>query len=239
MTYMLYRPVCLSFFLRKSTDIISVIAIGHLDSHYLSSAGLASVTANVTGNSMIYGLGGALSTICSQAFGLKDYRTMSIALQRAIVILITCVCLPVSVLWLFSEDIMVALGQQRQIAHDASMYLKLLIPGLFSLSCSACIQNWLHSQSKTRAIAMITLITALLHPVWCYLMILRLNIGFLGAAIAVSMTKVLELSLLLIYVNFISSVVSDTQFKWEYNQIFKGLQSFIPRTRPVLPSFTY
>eukprot|EP01032_Pedospumella_encystans_P035188 gene35188-39802_t len=49
-------PVISAFVLRKVVMITSVVAVGHLGAHYLAAAGLASVTANVTGNSMVIGL---------------------------------------------------------------------------------------------------------------------------------------------------------------------------------------
>ena len=52
-------PVVLTLTLRKSIDIVPVIFVGHLGMQYLSAAGLATVTANVTGNSVLIGLAGA------------------------------------------------------------------------------------------------------------------------------------------------------------------------------------
>jgi MatE len=104
-------PVCCTFVLRKSVDIVSLIYVGHLKSNYLSAAGIAAVTSNVTGNSMVIGLAGALSTICSQAYGSKDFRTFSVAPQRAVLILGLFICTPISFLWWYSEPVMIALGQ--------------------------------------------------------------------------------------------------------------------------------
>lgn len=104
-------PVCCTFLMRKSVDIVSVMFVGRLGSHYLSAAGIAAVTSNVSGNSMIVGLAGALSTICSQAYGSKDMITFSLAPQRAVLILAVVICIPISVLWWYSAPVMVALGQ--------------------------------------------------------------------------------------------------------------------------------
>jgi multidrug resistance protein, MATE family len=231
-------PVCLSFFMRKSTDVISVIAIGHLGSHYLSAAGIASVTANVTGNSMIWGLAGAISTICSQAAGLKDYETLSVTLQRSVMILLTCICIPVSVLWFMSAPIMQSLGQVEKLAHDASLYLQHMIPGLWALACSACIQNWLHAQAKTQAIMIITFITAVIHPFWCYLFIYHLNIGYLGAAISVSVTKCSELLMLILYIGFLSDTLKETKFNWQLNKAMHDWWSFLRLGLPNLMMMT-
>ena len=104
-------PVCCTFVMRKSVDIVSVMFVGRLGPHYLSAAGIAAVTSNVSGNSMIVGLAGALSTICSQAYGSKDMVSFSLAPQRAVLILAVVVCAPISILWWYSAPVMVALGQ--------------------------------------------------------------------------------------------------------------------------------
>ena len=114
-------PVCCTFVLRKSVDIVSVMFVGHLGPHFLSAAGIAAVTSNVTGNSMVVGFAGALSTICSQAFGSKDMRTFGVAPQRAVLILGLFICMPISFLWWYSETVMRSLGQVR---HDEFRWFK-------------------------------------------------------------------------------------------------------------------
>lgn len=113
-------PVCCTFVLRKSVDIVSVMFVGHLGPHFLSAAGIAAVTSNVTGNSMVVGFAGALSTICSQAFGSKDMRTFGVAPQRAVLILGLFICLPISILWWYSESVMKSFGQVRQKYFSSS-----------------------------------------------------------------------------------------------------------------------
>jgi MATE family multidrug resistance protein len=225
-------PVCLTFVMRKSVDIVSVIFVGHLGSHYLSAAGLASVTQNVTGNSLIIGLAGALSTLCSQAYGAKDFVELGLWLQRALIILWCTICVPVTILWLFSRTIFEHLGQQSDISYSSSRYLISLTPGLWAMSVSVCLQNWLHSQSNTRAIAIITFLLAVLHPAICYLYIFVLNFGYLGAAFAVSTTKTLEVIFLLIYLFTISTVLKDTNFTWSH----RCMHEWIPFLKLGIPN---
>lgn len=106
----------------------------------MAAAGLANVTANVIGNSIVIGLGGALTTICSQAYGAKNNELLNFTLQRALAILIL-ICIPLSVSWVYSRGIMVVLGQSDDIATLASKYLMYLIPGLFSNAVSICFQG--------------------------------------------------------------------------------------------------
>lgn len=105
-------------------------------------------------------------------------------------------------------------GQNQNIAHSTKQYLVILIPGLWALSASQCITTWMYAQAKTKAVASITLTVALLHPLWLYLFIFQLQIGFLGSAVALTLTKILELIILLVYINVFSSIVKDSQFAW-------------------------
>ena len=220
----LILPMCFTFLLRKSIDIISVIFVGHLGSRYLSASGLATVTANVTGNSMIIGLAGALSTICSQLYGAKtkSNRAINIVLPRSILIICTVVTIPVSLLWFHGTQVLLLFGQQHQISSDAGDFLIRLIPGLWALTFSNCIQNWLYSQSKTTFVLGVTIVVALCHPVFCYVFIYKLNYGYIGAAIASSLSKILELSMLLVFMR----CKSTFQMEWSMT-VFHDWLSFL------------
>lgn len=209
--FLMAWQTCLTMLCKRSLDVVSVIFVGHLGEHYLGAAGLASVTANVFGNSLIAGLGGALQTICSQAYGAKDFDALGVALQQAILIL-TVVCSFITVFWMYCEHVFIYLGQSEEISHDAAKYLLFLAPGLFGFSTAACIQNWLFSQQITLPSIISSIIVALLHPIWNYLFIIYLDFGYIGAAIAVSSSKCLECLILISYLLF-SNILIKTKFE--------------------------
>ena len=85
----------------------------HLGALELASASLATMFANVTGFTLVSGLSSALETLCSQAItGASDKKVAGIILQRGI-ILNTIMVIPLTSLWIFSEDILLALGQSK------------------------------------------------------------------------------------------------------------------------------
>ena len=228
----LASPVSFTFLLKKSIDIVSVIFVGHFSAEkYLSGAGLATVTANVTGNSLLVGLSGALSTFCSEANGAKDYEALNLALQRGILIALM-LCIPISALWLNSYQLMVSMGQEASIAAYARDYMCGLMPGLWAYAMSICIQNWLHSQQRTKEVALIAAVVALLHPIWTKLFIYNMGIGYLGAAMAVSASRYLELALLLAFLHT-SNVVQETEFEWSM-KAFSGWPAYFKLALPSL-----
>ena len=206
-------PVLVTFLMRRSISFVSLMFVALIGTAELSAIGLATVTANVTGFSMIIGLSGAVSTLCSQSFGAGDLQAMNAVLQRAVMIIVIFIDFPVALMWWYSKDIMIFLGQDQHIAFNANAFLIYLIPGLFANSVSICLQNWLHAQSRATAIAMIGVAVAALHPVWCYVCVFVLGIGFRGAAIATTTSQFLELSLIISYV-FWSDVKTKTQFSF-------------------------
>lgn len=202
----------LSYLMKKSLDVVSFSFVGHLGKVYLSATGLALVTANVTGNAILLGLGGAQATLCGQACGAKNNVSLNEVFQRAMVISFVT-CIPVSVLWIFSEPVLLACGQEATLAAQAAAFLVWLIPGLFFFSQSLCIQNWLFSQHKMTAPAVVISVVAALHVLWNYLFVIVFDMGYIGTAVSISTSRFVEFLLLLSYIR-LSGALNETDFQW-------------------------
>lgn len=83
----------------------------------------ATSLANVTGESVLIGLAGAMQTLCGQAFGAKDYREVGYLWQRSSLIL-WATCIPITALWLSTEPLLLFTGQERAIAALAAQFLR-------------------------------------------------------------------------------------------------------------------
>ena len=201
--------LCIMNFMKLSVEIISYGYVGRLGDVYLSAAGLANVTANVTGMSILAGLAGALSTLCGQAYGAKNYPLLNELLQRSVLVMVT-IATPLAISWIFSEKLMNVMGQDPQIAQLSSSYLKFLIPALFAKGYSQCLEFWLTAQQQTEAPATIGVITAALHPLWCYLFIFQADMHYLGSALAISFTRSLESCLFTLYVIYFNRRNNNT-----------------------------
>lgn len=77
------------------------------------------------------GLTGALETLCGQAFGAKMYKQLGLYLKTSCQITFI-VSVIISVLWFFTEHILLLLHQDPDIAKSVALYVKCLIPGLFA-----------------------------------------------------------------------------------------------------------
>jgi MATE family multidrug resistance protein len=94
-------------------------------------------------------MSGALSTLCAQAYGAKDYETLGLSLQRALLIMFTT-CVPVSILWMCSESLFIMVGQKPSVAAAAAEYLMLLIPSLWTNAGVQSLQAWLYSMVSAK-----------------------------------------------------------------------------------------
>ncbi|PPR93305.1 hypothetical protein GOBAR_AA27367 [Gossypium barbadense] len=92
------------------------------------------------------GLSGALETLCGQGFGAKFYRILGIYLQSSCIISCSFAIL-ISILWFFTEPILIFLQQDAEISKTAAIYIKYLIPGLFAYGLVQNILRFLQSQS--------------------------------------------------------------------------------------------
>lgn len=94
-----------------------------MGSEILAAAGLGYLWANVTANSILFGLASALETLSSQANGAKNYPRLGILLQRSFYISIV-VIIPISILWWFSPQVFLILRQEPGISQISGEYMR-------------------------------------------------------------------------------------------------------------------
>jgi MATE family multidrug resistance protein len=122
-------PVILAYTLQNSLQTVSVLIVGRLSPEALATAAFSYMFAMATG--WLVALGGttAIDTLASASFtGSKDRRDLGVILQRSFVVL-TLFYLPIVILWIASEPVFKALGQEDYIARDSARFLSVLAPG--------------------------------------------------------------------------------------------------------------
>ncbi|PIN13559.1 putative membrane protein, predicted efflux pump [Handroanthus impetiginosus] len=176
--------------------ISPLFMLGHLDELSLSSASIAISSlahqtlpniANVTGYSILFGMASALETLCGQAFGAKQYQKVGTFTYSALVCLFL-VSIPVSILWIYTEKLLVFIGQDPLISAEAGKYMIWLIPSLFPYAIYQSLVRYL------------TLATLCFHLPICWAFIFKLKLGNSGAALSISISYWLNVILLGLYV---------------------------------------
>lgn len=139
-------PVILAYTLQNSLQTVSVLVVGRLSPEALATAAFSYMFAMAT--AWLIGLGGttAIDTLASASFtGSKNKHDLGIILQRSFLVL-GLMYIPVTVLWLCSEPVFKALGQDAYLARDASRFLSVLIPGGLGYIYFECMKKYLQAQ---------------------------------------------------------------------------------------------
>ena len=122
-------PVILAYTLQNSLQTISVLIVGRLSPEALATAAFSYMFAMAT--AWLIALGGttAIDTLASASFtGSKNPHDLGVILQRSVIVL-TLFYVPIAILWICSEPIFKALGQEDYIARDSAKFLSVLVPG--------------------------------------------------------------------------------------------------------------
>ncbi|KAL5151555.1 Protein DETOXIFICATION 19 [Glycine soja] len=205
--------------------LVSVIFAGHLGDLQLAGATLANSWFSVTGLAVMVGLSGALETLCGQGFGAEEYQMLGIYLQASCIISLIFSII-ISIIWFFTEPILVLLHQSQDIARTTSLYTKFLIPGLFALSFLQNILRFLQTQSVVKSLVVFSAIPLLVHIFIAYALIFCTDLSFIGAPVAVSISLWISIPLLVMYIMYAERFRQTwTGFSFEsFNYIFTDLK---------------
>ncbi|CAN6915915.1 unnamed protein product [Brassica oleracea] len=190
--------------LQYSLQVISVMFVGHLGSLPLSAASIATSFASVTGFTFLMGTASALETLCGQSYGAKMYGKLGIYMQRAMFVLLI-LSIPLSVVWAYTENILVFVHQDKSIASLAGSYAWYMIPSIFAYALLQCLNRFLQTQNNVFPVFVSSGITACLHVLLCWVLVLKSGLGHKGAALAISVSYWFNVILLSCYVKFSAS----------------------------------
>ncbi|GAB7352790.1 hypothetical protein MBLNU459_g3411t1 [Dothideomycetes sp. NU459] len=197
-------PVILAYTLQNSLQTISVLVVGRLSPEALATAAFSYMFAMAT--AWLIALGGttAIDTIASASFtGSKNKHDLGVILQRSFIVL-GLMYIPVAILWLCSEPVFKALGQEDYISRDSSKFLSVLIPGGLGYIFFECMKKYLQAQEIMRPGTYVLLITSPINAGLNYLCVYTFKMGLLGAPFATGISYWLSFLLLLAYARFVA-----------------------------------
>ncbi|XP_061354345.1 protein DETOXIFICATION 19-like [Gastrolobium bilobum] len=194
-------PMILTNLFYYLITLVSVMLVGHLGELQLAGATLANSWFSVTGVAVMVGLSGALETLCGQGFGAKEYHILGIYLQASSIISLIFSII-ISIIWFYTEHILVLLHQSHDIAKTAALYMKFLVPGLFAYSILQNILRFLQTQSVVLPLVVLSGVPVLVHIGIAYGLVQWTGLSFTGAPIAASISLWISMILLALYVMY-------------------------------------
>ncbi|CAO2145445.1 unnamed protein product [Urochloa humidicola] len=159
--------------------VISQAFVGHIGATELAAYALVSTVLMRFSTGILLGMASALETLCGQSYGAKQYHMLGIYLQRSWIILVACslILLPV---YIFTEPLLIALGQDPKISAVAGTIALWYIPVMFSNVWSFTLQMYLQAQSKNKIITYLAMLNLGLHLTLSWLMTVKFHLGLAG-----------------------------------------------------------
>ncbi|GLT44537.1 hypothetical protein SLA2020_184250 [Shorea laevis] len=206
----------------------SIGAITQVFAGQVSTLALATVSVEnsvIAGFSygLMVGMGSALETLCGQAFGAGQPDMIGVYMQRSWVILNSTAIL-LSLIYIFAAPFLKLIGQTVSISKAAGIFSIWMIPQLFAYAINFPMAKFLQAQSKIMAMAVISVAALVLHALFSWLLMLKLDWGLVGAAVVLNASWWFIIVAQFLYIISGTCGRAWTGFSWK---AFQNLWSFV------------
>ncbi|KAJ9628460.1 hypothetical protein H2203_002358 [Taxawa tesnikishii (nom. ined.)] len=196
-------PLMVTFTLQYSLTVASIFTVGHMGTAELGGVSLAGMTANITGYAIYQGLATSLDTLCAQAYGSGHKKLVGLQMQRMTYFL-WIVTIPIAIVWLLADKILLHIVPEPAVANLAGLYLRVVLAGAPGFAAFEAGKRFVQAQGLFSASLYVLLFCAPFNAFLNWFFVWKLDIGFVGAPMAVAITNNLMPLGLFIYVRFIS-----------------------------------
>jgi MATE family multidrug resistance protein len=178
--------------------VVDTMMVGRVSVDALAAAAVANA---VIWGVLLFGQGliQGIDPIVAQAHGGGQSDRAALALQRGS-LLALLVSIPLGAVWLFTEDILILLGQSPELARLAHRYTVIQIASLPCYLGFIALRHYLQGREIVRPAMWVTLVANVFNAVANYALIFgnlgMPELGLFGAGIATSLTRAVMLLLL-------------------------------------------
>ncbi|XP_020217539.1 protein DETOXIFICATION 29 [Cajanus cajan] len=207
-------PAIFSFVSKYSLGAFTQIFAGHVGTMELAAVSVENSLIAGFSYGVMLGMGSALETLCGQAVGAGKMDMLGVYMQRSWVLLMGMASV-LCFLYIFAAPILLLIGQDPNISQAAGTFAIWMIPQLFAYALNFPVTKFLQAQSKVMVIALISGVAMVLHPVLCWLLMVKLDWGLVGAAVVLNGTWWFVVVAQLAYVFSGSCGRAWSGFSWE------------------------
>ncbi|XP_072302215.1 multidrug and toxin extrusion protein 1 [Eucyclogobius newberryi] len=194
-------PLVLSRILNFLLPFVNTIFCGHIGNAELAGYALASAIINVTTSATGWGLGLACDTLISQTFGSKNMKRVGIILQKGSVILMLF-CLPCWSILINSYSLLIAMRQEEEVARIAQLYVMIFLPAVPAMFIHQLQVAYLQNQEIIMPQMYTAAVANIFNLGFNYVLIISLDLGVMGSAIASALSHITICLLLFGYIRW-------------------------------------
>ncbi|XP_064425115.1 multidrug and toxin extrusion protein 2-like [Latimeria chalumnae] len=192
-------PVVLTNLLVFLLGVVSSIFCGHLGTVQLDAVMLATFVIMTCGVSVGTGLSLACDTLISQTYGSKNLKRVGTILQRGILILFLF-CFPCWALFINTEQLLLAVKQEPEVARLSQTYVNIFIPALPAAFLYQLLSKYLQNQAIVMPQVYTGIAANLLNALMNYIFLFVLDLDVPGSAWANTISQFTQTILLFLYI---------------------------------------
>jgi MATE family multidrug resistance protein len=185
-------PVALSQLAIMSMGFVDLVMVGRVSVEAFAAVSLANPWQYAT---LLFANGFlmALDPIVSQAHGARDGERAGRALQQGLVLAL--LMSPWVILaWTQTEEVLLALGQEARLAHEAERFLLVQIPSVPFFLTYAALRQYLQGREIVRPLLWVVLIGNVVNALANWVLVFgKLGapaLGLVGSGLATSLTRI-------------------------------------------------
>ncbi|XP_064637635.1 multidrug and toxin extrusion protein 1-like [Lineus longissimus] len=180
--YNLSWTMALVFLFNTMQGPITLLFSGHLGTKQLGGVALATTVIKVAGTTIGAGLATACDTTFSQTFGSGNKKYVGVYLQRGIMI-IGLFVLPCWAVFLNTESLLLATGQESEIARIAGQFTLIYMPALPMMYLYTVLARYIRNQGILIPFLVIGICGLVINTLCQYVFVMALDFGTDGSAI--------------------------------------------------------
>ena len=213
-------PNILAFILINFAPFVTVIFASHIskEEKFLDGSSLALSFANITGNALTIGLSSGLETLCSQSYGARQYRRSGLYFQRSLLIHFL-LCFPLAGLWINTENLLLLLHQDKQVANIAGQFMSIYFLSLPAIQITFLALKLLQSHNYVLPQIIIILVGLLANIFGQYFLVSYMGFGILGSSGAMTICQYVTAIGYMVYIRF-SHLYNQTWGSWRMEALF-------------------
>ncbi|KAF1778481.1 Multi antimicrobial extrusion protein [Phytophthora cactorum] len=211
-------PSALSTYCYFAVSITELSVMGHLGVDELAAVAYAQLCLDVSTLVFMQGFNGGMNSLCSQAFGAKNYHLVG-EYTLLTSLLITVACAPMALFWWNLDSLLLTSGVAEHVAFLAGQYGRLSLLWLWPRSMFQVLASFYQAQNIVLPTAIFDLLMVVFN---CFFVIGFTygrfglpELGFIGCPLGTAVAVVLRLVSYVAYMNVYHRYHQQCSWRWD------------------------
>ncbi|KAK5175713.1 uncharacterized protein LTR77_000852 [Saxophila tyrrhenica] len=184
-------PLIATYLLQYIFSLTAIIVCSRLSTTELAAASLGLTTSNIIGLAVWEGMATALDTLCAQAYGGGNPEMVGVHVLR-FTILVHLVAVPIGGFWITSPWIMPYLTPDAELAEGASTFLQWYAVGIPGYAMFEAGKRFVQAQGNFTSGLGVLVVCVPVNIFLNWLLVFRLELRIVGAALAAALTNLIR-----------------------------------------------